>query len=112
MFTVKLKDGTAFTATVVEENFRPRIDGKSIVSLVIQSNEVSQSDSDINTYKAKFTTDNLSNIDIFARADDAKPVKTYTGYVYIWHLTSRILPSGNSLLSFCFAKEDMTKEDL
>jgi hypothetical protein len=106
MFTIKMKDGTTFPATSVEESYRPEHDGQAHIALTIQNSDAGE-DETIDTLKAKLTADALSGIQVFADAET--PIKTYTGYQYIRYLTARLQPDGTTLLDLNFTKEDLTQ---
>lgn len=108
MFTVKLKDGTAINATVVEESYRPEHDGATHIALTIQNSDVGSDDA-LDTISSKLTTDALSEIQVFTTADAEKPVKTYSGYQFVRYLTNRLQPDGKVLLDMNFTKENLTQ---
>lgn len=106
MFTVKLKDGTTFQATSVEEDYRPEHDGQAHISLTIQNNSVGQNE-DLDTLQAKLTADALSSIQVFLSTDAKAPARTYAGYQYIRYLANRLQPDGKTLLDMNFTKENL-----
>lgn len=108
MFTVKLKDGTAISATSVEESYRPEHDGATHIALTVQNSDVG-SDLPLDTLSTKLTPDALSSIQVYTSADAKDPVKTYTGYQYVRYLTNRLQPDGKTLLDMNFTKEDLAQ---
>lgn len=107
MFTVKLKDGTTIPATVVEESYRTGYNGQMPITLTIQNSNAE--DNALEALKDKLTADAISNIQVFLETDTKTPIKTYTGYKYIYYLTSRLQPDGTTLLDMNFAKENLAQ---
>ena len=108
MFTVKLKDGTTFSATAIEESYRPEYNGQAHVSLTIQNSDAGK-DIDLDNLKSTLTAEVLNSIQVYTSADAKDPVKTYTGYQYVRYLTNRLQPDGKTLLDMNFTKEDLTQ---